>query len=447
MRILRYFQLPLSAAPDEEEHIGARQLAEIDRALEQLPDDDAIAMVYDDLMGPEVSADKGRKGMTADQVLRALIVKQLYGLTYRGLAYSLADSNGCRAFCRIAPGDKSPKRAALHSNIKRLKPATLEAINRMLLGLASERGIEGGRKTRTDCTVVETNIHEPSDSTLLFDCVKVLVRLMTDARKFWCPSIQFNDHSRRAKRRTLNIQYAKRKLARIDWYKDLIKVTTKTVRAAETALAQLDTATAYDMPSLMRLQEAQEQLRDYISLTHQVLSQTERRVLRGERVAASDKVVSIFEPHSDIIIKDNRDTYYGHKICLTVGASNLVLDLVVQEGNPPDSKLAVGMMQRQEQIYDRPPRQAVFDGGFASRTNLEALKALGIQDMASSARVYKRLRNFRAGVESAISSLKRVFGWDRCTWRGSESFKAFTWASVLSYNLLVMARQAIAADL
>jgi IS5 family transposase len=396
--------------------------------------------------------------MTAEQVLRALLVKQLYGLTYRGLAYCLADSNGCRAFCRIAPGEKAPKRAALQSNIKRLKPATLEAINRMLLSLARERGLEGGRKTRTDCTVVETNIHEPSDSSLLFDCVKVLVRLMTDARKL-CPEIQLIDHSRRAKRRMLNIQYAKRKRSRALWYRDLIKVTKKTVRFAETVVVQLDAVVAYDLASLMRLHAAQEQLRHYISLTHQVLSQTERRVLHGELVAAGDKVVSIFEPHTDIIIKDNRDTFYGHKVSLTVGASQLVLDVVVQDGNPPDSKLTVSLMQRQEQLYNRPPRQAAFDGGFASRQNLEDLKELGIKDVAfskgrglsvaemtSSKRVYRRLRNFRAGVESVISSLKRVFGWDRCTWSGFESFKAYTWASVLSYNLLVIARQAMTSS-
>ncbi len=456
MRRLHLQQLVLSAAPNEEEHVGARELGEIDRALRQLPDDEILTMVHADLTGPDVSADKGREGMTADLVLRALIVKQLYGLTYRGLVYCLADSNGCRAFCDIAPGAKSPKRSALQSNIKRIKPATLEAINKTLLGLAGQRGVEKGRKTRTDCTVVETNIHEPTDSSLLFDCVKVLVRLMTEARVL-CPTIQFTDHSKRAKRRMLNIRYARRKRTRDDWYKDLIKVTAKTVRWAETAVKQLDDATASDMSAVGRLQAAQELLRHYIGLTQKVLSQTERRILRGEKVDAGDKIVSIFEPHTDIIIKDNRNTYYGHKVCLTAGASNLVLDLVVQEGNPPDSKLTVGMVQRLEQLYDRPPRQATFDGGFASRANLEALKELGVEDvvfskgrglsvteMASSARVYQRLRNFRAGVESVISSLKRVFGWNRCTWRGFESFKAYAWASVLSHNLLVMARQAIA---
>jgi IS5 family transposase len=284
--------------------------------------------------------------------------------------------------------------------------------------------------------VIETNIHEPADSSLLFDCVRVLARSLTDASEL-CPSIQITDHSRRAKRRMLNIQYAKRKRSRFDWYKDLIKVTQKTVRYAETAVRQLDNVRCDDWSSLLQLQAAQEQLRHVIPLTHQVLSQTERRVLRGERVAASDKIVSIFEPHTDIIIKDNRDTYYGHKVCLTAGASMLVLDLVVEEGNPPDSKLALEMVQRQEQIYDRPPRQVAFDGGFASRANLVDIKELGVKDvafskgrgllateMASSDSVYRRLRNFRAGVESVISALKRAFGWARCKWSGFESFKA-----------------------
>jgi len=454
MRRMRLLQLPLSAAPNEEEHVGARELGEIGRALAQLPDDEILAMVHADLTGPDVRAGKGREGMTAELVLRALIIKQLYGLTYRGLAHCLSDSNGCRAFCDIAPGAKSPKRSALQSNIKLLKPATLEAINKALLGLAGERGVERGRKTRTDCTVIETNIHEPTDSSLLYDCVNVLVRLMTEARKLRL-TIEFTDHSRRAKRRMLNIEYAKRKRSRVGWYKDLIKVTDKTVRWAEAALKQLDDASACDMSALARLQAAQEQLHHYIGLTQKVLSQTERRVLRGEKVAASDKIVSIFEPHTDIIIEGQPQ----HKICLTAGASNLVLDLVVQEGNPPDSKLTAFMMQRQEQIYGRPPRQAALDGSFASRANLLTLKELGVEDvafskgrglsvteMASSARVYQRLRNFRAGVESVISSLKRVLGWDRCTWRGFESFKAYAWASVLSHNLLVMARQAISAS-
>jgi IS5 family transposase len=179
-------------------------------------------------------------------------------------------------------------------------------------------------------------------------------------------------------------------------------------------------------------------------------------VLQGETVPASDKVVSIFEPHTDIIVKDRRETHYGHKLCLTAGASGLVLDCVIESGNPADSTLAVKMIERQVDIFGRPPRQAAFDGGFASNDNLAAIKALKVEDVSFSKRrglaisdmvkstwVYRQLKRFRAGIESIISFLKRSFGWERCTWRSLESFKAYTWTSVVAANLLLLARHAI----
>jgi IS5 family transposase len=189
-----------------------------------------------------------------------------------------------------------------------------------------------------------------------------------------------------------------------------------------------------------------------------VLSQTERRVFRGESVPASEKIVSIFEPHTDIIIKDNRETEYGHKICLTTGASALVTDVVVEKGNPADCTLATKMIERHKEAFGTAPRQASFDGGFATRTNLDEIKALGVKDVAfhkrrgieveqmtSSQRVYKKLRAFRAGIEGSISFLKRVFGLERCTWRSFDSFRAYVHASVLACNLLVAARHVLAA--
>ena len=170
------------------------------------------------------------------------------------------------------------------------------------------------------------------------------------------------------------------------------------------------------------------------------------------------KIVSIFESHTDIIRKDRRDTYYGPKICLTGGASNLILDCVVLEGNPADSELTEMMLDRQKQVYGRYPLKATFDGGFASKENLawarekEGLKdicfskrrGLAIEDMCRSNWVYKQLRNFRAGIESGISWLKRSLGLDRCTWKGFESFKSYVWASIVSANLLTLARKQLA---
>jgi len=188
-----------------------------------------------------------------------------------------------------------------------------------------------------------------------------------------------------------------------------------------------------------------------------VIDQTTRRVLQGESVPASEKIVSIFEKHTDIIVKARRETLYGHKIALTTGKSGLVLDMTIEDGNPADSTLALNMVNRQIDIFGRAPRQISFDGAFASIKNLEDIKAAGVQDvcfskakffaveqMVKSTWVYRKLRRFRAGIEAGVSFLKRCFGLDRCLWRGHASFKAYTWASVVAHNLLVLARHDIA---
>ena len=194
-------------------------------------------------------------------------------------------------------------------------------------------------------------------------------------------------------------------------------------------------------------------------MTPRVMDQTRRRVLRGESVPAGEKIVSIFEEHTDIIRKDNRETLYGHKICLTGGASSMILDCQILEGNPADSTLAKTMVDRQVTIFSRPPRQIVFDGGFASKMNLSDIKAIGVQDVAfskgrgleigdmvKSTWVYKRLRDFRAGIEGNISFLKRIFGLDRCTWKSWASFQSYVWGSILSFNLLVFARHLLSVE-
>jgi transposase, IS5 family len=304
--------------------------------------------------------------------------------------------------------------------------------------------------------VVESNIHHPTDSSLLWDCVRVLARVMKRAQESF--GLTFVNHRLRAKRRALEISNAKSADERKSLYRDLLATTEATLEQAEVIGKQLAHVACSDTKQLVVATALVEEIRHFVPLVNQVLSQTERRILRDESVPATEKVVSIFEPHTDIIIKDNRDTEYGHKICLTTGASALITDVVVEQGNPADYTLATKMMQRQTATFGRPPKQASFDGGFAAKTNLAQIKALGVtdvafhkrrgldvEDMTSSARVFKKLRAFRAGIEGTISFLKRVFGLERCTWRSFESFKAYVQASVLSCNLLVIARKLLAA--
>ena len=169
--------------------------------------------------------------------------------------------------------------------------------------------------------------------------------------------------------------------------------------------------------------------------------------------AVNRKTLSLFEPHTDIIIKDRRETHYGHKVFLSAGQSGLITDCVIASGNPADSTMAVPLLERQIRILGRVPKQAAFDGGFASKDNLRKGKALGITDLAFSKKrglevsamtrsswIFRRLRDFRAGIEGLISFLKRAFGLARCTWRGAESFTSYVLSSVIAANLLTLAR-------
>ncbi|CDM60186.1 transposase, IS5 family (plasmid) [Rhizobium favelukesii] len=230
-------------------------------------------------------------------------------------------------------------------------------------------------------------------------------------------------------------------------YRELLKITRTTLSYLEQAVERPTLAVG----PAVELWQAQ--VCHYKPLIERIIAQTERRVLAGEPVPAGDKLVSLFEPHADIIVKGSRDVDYGHKLNLTTGRSGLILDLVVEAGNPADSERLLPMLERHIAFYGQAPRQAAADGGYASRENLSGAKACGIRDMAfhkkcglkiedmvTSRWVYRKLRNFRAGIEAGISCLKRAYGLGRCTWRGLDHFKAYVWSSVVAYNLALFAR-------
>ena len=269
--------------------------------------------------------------------------------------------------------------------------------------------------------------------------------------------ILFTDHTRRAKRRSLEILNAKSKKARVKPYKDLLKITENTVSYSKSAVVALDTCGSTDTREMVLAIAMKKDFEELIPLAEKVIDQTTRRILHDEKVPALEKIFSIFEPHTDIIIKDRRDEYYGHKVCLTGGSSNFISDCLIVKGNPADSTLTSQMLDRHDEIYGRYPLNAALDGGFASKANLEAAKSRDIknvcfakkrglseEDMCQSRWVYKRLRRFRAGIESGISWLKRSFGFWRCTWKSFRSFKSYVWSSIFAANLFTLAKQEMA---
>ena len=173
----------------------------------------------------------------------------------------------------------------------------------------------------------------------------------------------------------------------------------------------------------------------------------------GETVPAAEKVLSLFEPHTDIILKGGRGTHFGHKVNFATGRSGLVLDTVVEKGNPADSARCLPMLERHIEHYGTAPTHAAFDGGYASRENLKQAKVLGVThamfhkkrgmketDMSPSPWVYRQLKRFRAGIEAGISYLKRCFGLGLCRWRGWPRFQAYVHSAVFAHNLMRLVR-------
>jgi IS5 family transposase len=428
------------------EHEIGRELKAMSQWLDHQPA--LFKLVATDLLRRGVK-ETGREGLPAESVLRCGLLKQHRQLSYEELAFHLEDSASFRAFARL-PWSWTPKKSVLHKTISAIQAETWQAINQTLLQSARAEKVETGKVIRVDSTVTAALMHQPSDSSLLCDAVRVMARLLEEADTLaggFC-KLAWHDHRRAAKKRARAIKFTRGRPKRVPHYRELIKLARATLAYLDQAATEL-----WQVPDPMAVALWQGQRCHYRPLIERVISQSVRRVLCGEAVPASEKIVSLFEPHADIIVKGTRDVEYGHKLNLTTGRSGLILDMVIESGNPADSERFLPMLERHIDFYGEAPRQAAADGGYASRANLSQAKARGvgdvafhkkaglrIEDMVKSGWVYRKLRNFRAGIESDISCLKRAYGLARCVWRGLDHFKAYVWSSVVAYNLALFAR-------
>lgn len=382
----------------------------------------------------------GRSGMTLESILRSGFLLRYWQWTYEDLAFHLMDSEVNYGFARLPPG-LYPRASALQGAISLIRAETWERISQQVVKSALDTQIESAKRVRIDSTVTDSPIHAPWDSSLLADAVRVMDRMIKDARQR-CPELSYTSHQRVVKKQVTAIRNCKGVEIRLNHYKKLIKYTRKTVGVVKgIALLHeewLDWAA---------------QAEHYLPLIERIIDQAERRVVKGEKVPAEGKVVSLFEPHTDIIVKDKRQVHYGHKINLSSGKHGMILDTVIESGNPADSSRLLPMIKRLKEAYGKLPNQVTADAGYASVANIDEAKELGIkavglpkkrgmtvEAMTGSEWLYKKLKRFRAGIEGNISMLKRVFGLDRCTWKGLDHFKAYVMSSVLAYNLQKFAR-------
>lgn len=430
------------------------ELAAIDNVLD---DDILFCMIRDDLAQRHPKTlSAGRKSTPVEVILRMLAVKHLYDLSYEQSEQQVADSLVLRQFCRVY-FHAVPDHTTLCKWAKLIQPETLEAFNGRILALAIESKLTRGRKLRMDGTVAETTIHHPTDSSLLADSVRVLGRTLSRAKKILAvgnglSKETFRNRTRSAKRAARQIGHLSRRGREQlkPHYQRLMRTTQATIRQAEQVLTKLQTTVVEESRSLI------ETLQAFLPRAKQVLNQTRRRVIDGESVPAAEKLVSIFEPHTDIIRrgKPTKDTEFGHKVWLGEVEGGFVSQYTILNGNPADDAQWQPTLERHIQQFNHPPWQASADRGVHSADNEVYATKLGVKRVIlpkpgrksdtrrkyERERWFRRGRRFHAGVEGRISVIKRKYGLGRCRNRGRAGFECWVGWGIIANNLTMMGR-------
>lgn len=431
-------------------------------AISEFLDDqrDIVERVRHDLVRGLKQPGSGRSGLTATQVLRSLVLMRLKNWDYRELRERIADGLTLRRFTDFYCSPV-PKHDAFQRGFVRLTPQTLKAVNDLVVRAAVELGLEDGAKLRVDTTVVQTDIHHPTDNTLLWDVVRVVTRLVRrlakalELRRIW----GFCDRTRSARRRMYEIQRMttrQRHEQQTRTYRMLIEIVEEIVGNARVAIERTRTMRGKDMLAEMAIAELRGQIRHFCGLGDRVIDQARRRVLLGERVPTDEKLYSIFEPHTDLIKRGKIRTpvEFGHKVFLAESAEGLITQYEVLKGNPPDETHVASSLRRHRQAFGRVPELYGSDRGFFSEQNLASCKHAGVKvicipqrggtrtvrrEAYESSAVFKAGQRFRAGIEGRISVLFRGRGMKRCLAEGRDRFELWIGAAVLANNLMRIA--------
>jgi IS5 family transposase len=336
-----------------------------------------------------------------------------------------------------------------------IQPTTLSAFNERVLALAVANKLTRGRKLRMDAMVVETDIHYPTDSSLLADGVRLLGRTLTRAKAVVGQVAELTKE--RFRNRTRSARRAAREIARLSRqgkektrpaYQRLVQTAQATVRQAEQVLSVLQQHQGETGVQLIQT------LQTFLPRLRQVLDQAVRRVFAGEAVPAAEKLVSIFESHSDIIRrgKANKPTEFGHKVWLGEVEGGFISQYNILDGNPADEEQWQPTLERHLQQFSHPPWQATADRGVHSPDNETFAEELGIKRIVlpkpgyksprrrehEKQRWFRRGRRFHAGVEGRISVISRKHGLDRCRNRGWIGFQQWVGWGVIANNLTAM---------
>lgn len=425
-------------------------------ADEAIDDDQLLEIVHAALSQRcKKSKTRGRPAASAEVILRLLLLKHMRDWSYEELAREVRANLVYREFTRIG-GGKVPDDKSMSRFGRQLGPEVVEKLHQRVVSIAQEKKIIQGRKLRVDTTVVETNIHYPTDSTLLSDGVRVLTRVMKKVTEVAGQvGAQLRDRTRSVKHRILEIARASRdksekgKQKLTAAYGKLLETTSRVVGQAKKFSAEIAGKVKRGPRKVM--QKARRQLDEMIPRLQQVLRQTRQRVLGGD-TRAEGKIVSVFEPQTEVIRKGKagKPTEFGKLVKIQEAENQIVTHYEVFEQRPSDSALLTPSIERHIEQFGHAPRMAAADAGFFSAANEAKAEELGVQWVAvpsqatkspqrkqrQKKRWFKKAQKWRTGCEGRISVLKRRHGMNRSRYKGTPGMRRFVGLGVIADNLI-----------
>ena len=403
----------------------------------------------------------GRTGMAPDRLLRCCVLKHLKGWSFRDLERELRSNLIYRRFTHF-DAEGTPDFTSFSRLFALLGPSVTEKIHQRVVGLARQQGVAQGHKLRTDTTAVETHVHYPTDSTLLGDGIRVLSRsLQRLAAQCKSGTLEVVNHGRAVKHRLLEISRAAKSLTETgrqrlqESYQKLVALTRGVVRQAGEVLERWKRGRLKVVGNRLQAETQAAQLRHFLPLVEKVITQTQERVWGGNQ-HVPDKVLSLFEPHTQVIRKGkaHKPNEFGRLVRLDEVENGLVSGYQVLEGNAADTNSWLPALQQHQACFGHAPQMATADRGFFSAQNEREAEARGVKRVALPARGrlsgtraerqkqrwFKRALRWRAGCEATISTLKHPFSMWRATYKGERGFERYVGWSVITKNLFSIAR-------
>jgi transposase, IS5 family len=433
-------------------------------ADEVLADEGIVAAVYEALAQRHPkSRCRGRRGAPADMVLRLLVLKHIRNWSYEVLEREVRANLVYRDFTRVG-GGKMPDAKTIGRWGAALGPQVLKQVHERIVEIARDKGVTAGRRMRVDTTVVETDIHHPTDSTLLGDGVRVLTRLMRKITNIaGAAGTKLRDRSRSVKLRLLEIGRVARAKGPINGdklrqrYRQLLNATSRVVGQAKRFSEEIAQGVKRSTSVLQQLAlEGLRQLLDEMrSRVQQVMKQTRARIFRGN-TRSEGKLLSLFEPSTEVIRKGKagKPNEFGKMVKLQEAENQIVIDYEVYARRPYDADLLVGAIETHRARLGRTPRLVAADAAFYSANNEAAAKTMGVKRVCIPNRSTKNLQRkreqkkrwfrngqkWRTGSEGRISVVKRRHGLRRCRYKGYIGMNRWVGLGIIADNIINIGR-------